>query len=202
MKIEIFFKIKVNKPSKFREIKEALQKRQLVPRTDWQDHIFSISHEIRGNLNIFSGICIFFRNFISNCLPFLGEIVLVESVVTWQVLNQSNLLPTKCGEISSKLRTKSFRLGSDLSKTLSRDYFLTNQKASTDLTSWLLSQSAGVMYTTKKQSVWEWKEFYHNILTKKSVIAKKNTFIQSNVNSVNAHNKDFSDFGISFAKKL
>ena len=75
MKIEIFFKIKVNKPSKFREIKEALHKRQLVPRTDWQDHIFSISHEIWSNLNIFSGIC---RNFISNCLLFSGEIVLVK----------------------------------------------------------------------------------------------------------------------------
>ena len=78
MKIEIFFKIKVNKPSKFREIKEALHKRQLVLRTDWQDHIFSISHKIWGNLNIFSGICLFFRNFISNCLPFSGEIVLVK----------------------------------------------------------------------------------------------------------------------------
>ena len=185
MKIEIFFKIKVNKPSKFREIKEALHKWQLVPRTDWQDHIFSISHENRGNLNIFSKkLFLVYKlpksNFVffvfcfmfyflskfreieealqkrqsqlvprsthwSNLNTFSGmesaffseisfrtvylfqaKLYWLKCVVTWQVQNQSNLLSTKYGEISSKLRTKSFLLSSDLSKAWSRDKFLTN----------------------------------------------------------------------------
>ena len=136
-------------------------------------------------MNIFTGNQHFFRNFISYWLLFLGEILLVETIVTWEILNQSNSLPRKIGGILSKLRTGSFRLGSNLSKTLSRDCFLTNQKASSDLTSWLLSQSAEKK--TKKQSVWEWKEFYHNRFTKKFVIAKKNIYIEYGINSVNAH---------------
>ena len=72
---------------------------------------------------------------------FQAKLYWLKCVVTWQVQNQSNLLSTKYGEISSKLRTKSFLLSSDLSKAWSRDKFLTNQQVDTDLTFWLLSHN-------------------------------------------------------------
>ena len=96
-----------------------------------------------SNLNTFSGMESAFFSEISfrTVYLFQAKLYWLKCVVTWQVQNQSNLLSTKYGEISSKLRTKSFLLSSDLSKAWSRDKFLTNQQVKTDLSSCLLSHN-------------------------------------------------------------